>query len=52
MNGETEHGRQLRKMIERVAAFRLACKQFEVGAEEFEKFLNEQAERESQNGKT
>lgn len=51
MNTETDQARQLRKFIERVGAFCLACKQLEVGAEEFERFLNEQLEKEK-NGKT
>ena len=42
MNGDSEQTRQLKKFMERVMAFRLACKQLEVGAEELEKFLQEQ----------
>lgn len=41
---ETEHARQIRKMIERLEAFRLACKQATAGTEEYEKFLKEELE--------
>jgi hypothetical protein len=41
VNPEPEESRVIRKFVERLEAFRLACKQVEVGAEELEKFFRE-----------
>ncbi len=41
MTAETEEQRVLKKFVEKLEAFRLACKQVEVGAEELEKFFRE-----------
>ncbi len=40
MNVETEEQRVIRKFIEKLEAFRLACKQVENGAEELEKYFH------------
>lgn len=41
MNQETEEQRAMKKFIEKLEAFRLACKQVEVGAEDLEKVFRE-----------
>ncbi len=37
-----ESPRQVLKMLERLEAFRLSCKQLEATAEEFEKYMRDQ----------
>lgn len=49
MNAETEEQRVARKFIEKLEAFRLACKQVEVGAEELEKFFRERVNGKAEN---
>lgn len=41
MNAETDEQRVMRKFVEKLEAFRLACKQVELGAEELEKYFRD-----------
>lgn len=49
MNPESEESRVLRKFVEKLEAFRLACKQVEVGAEDLEKFFRSQLNDKNEN---